>query len=551
MSHSRYYIGYVCRKQVFSRLIGDSGYSTGEQPTAGPVLEQIWDLAIDPIPSDPEEFDAWRDRATKALQVPEDGSKEVVFDGVKLQRGICEDLVVTISFNANRISLDGKPFMKLQSGGYPSGEQLVRMCDTRRNGNYSGRSLPRKAFVDFGYDVIRDSSASPANPKALEYFNQLQVEEQPIHTLLGLTDRISNCDLVCTKVREIYIGGYAYTYGWDINDWYTYSAGEDPDDRAFLGRLISGAVLPAHLFSCLKFPAWPRRARFWWIRTHICISLEVDLKASDNASAAIALLVKHIRSKPRRPPVVFGVVSDFFHCIIVRVTNAQDSSIVARSATLKFIPPQYATNPSTAGISALVRLGNLNAPDDTWFFYTALKKMWWSDPGHKIYAKRPAPNTYTIDTMRKVTILSLPFELITEIGSYLSSCIDLNSLAVLCKHTMSACIPLRRLPQLINTNPIARNEHGYILTSYYGPTRSGIDYTSYRMLTGRFVADHGDQKVLVLLAMENGLRDELKSDYERGDVQKSFDRAVGGSFYLPVTFFPHGRHETNHKLVFT
>ena len=58
-----------------------------------------------------------------------------------------------------------------------------------------------------------DSFVSPASRKALKYFGELQVDRQPVHTLLGLSAEESSSDIVCTKVREIYIGAYVDTFG--------------------------------------------------------------------------------------------------------------------------------------------------------------------------------------------------------------------------------------------------------------------------------------------------------------------------------------------------
>ncbi|KAI0083427.1 hypothetical protein BDY19DRAFT_998576 [Irpex rosettiformis] len=81
------------------------------------------------------------------------------------------------------------------------------------------------------------------------------------------------------------------------------------------------------------------------------------------------------KSKPKRPLIVYGVISDIYHCIIVRVSNKKGAYIVSRTVTLDFIPTLYAKNTSTPGITALVRFGNINVPDDTWFFYTGLRRM--------------------------------------------------------------------------------------------------------------------------------------------------------------------------------
>ncbi|KAI0083418.1 hypothetical protein BDY19DRAFT_1032302, partial [Irpex rosettiformis] len=303
-----------------------------------------------------------------------------------------------------------------------------------------------------------------------------------------------------------------------------------------LGRFIAVAILPIHLFSHIKFPTWPWRARFWWIHTHICLYMALHIHDPDNASAAIATLVKHIKSKLKRPLVVYGVVSDFYHCIIMRVSNKKGAYVVSRTATLDFIPTLYAKNPSTPGITTLVRLGNINVPDDTWFFYTGLRRMWWSNPGGHIHDQPPPSSSLFLtvaSTKRISTISDLPLELITEIGTYLSTCLDLNALAVLCKHTISACVPLLRFPQLVNTNPLAPNEHGYILTSVASGRGRGRDSHRDRMFSGEFIADFNERKVVVIVGVESVFKeqrfDDVDENWDEDDDDDSGESSIEDS----------------------
>ena len=548
------YIAYTYQGKCFSRSYTRA--STG--PLTGEQFHNVLEFVLKSmIPSNANKFGKWKNSLIKVLKKSKgERHAHLKFGKYEYARDLDgNDIAVELDFDNNCIVLDGSPLLKLQSGGYPSADTILE--NYGRNSGFfyiSPNPLSHEHRDVYGYDIMEDSFVPPADRKALEYFDELQVDCQPVHTLLGLAAKESSCDIVSTKVREIYIGTYVHTFGLRILRWLVMKHPLDTAQlacaRSLLGKFVAMALLPVHLLSSLRSPSWPRRSEFWWIKSYICVSFATHIHRQENASAAIALLVEYIRSKPNRPAMVFGVVSSFTHCMIIQVSN-QDTSPILRTAVLEFMPSQNATDPSTPGISALVRLGNLNTLNDIWFFYTALKKMWWSDPGRNIRTAKPPPPSPPLNSnitdLTKVTILSLPLEVLTEIGSYLSTCLDLNSLAVTCKRTMSACIPLLRLPQLINTNPLCPNQYGYILTSYHSSLPSSAEDRPSRMLAGRFVAEHGGQKTLVLLAMDGVT---VTAADRRTEVRGEYERAVEGAFYLPSAAFPIANEKSTNKMMF-
>jgi hypothetical protein len=86
-------------------------------------------------------------------------------------------------------------------------------------------------------------------------------------------------------------------------------------------------------------------------------------------------------------------------------------------------------------------------------------------------------------------LLKLPTEFLAAVASYLVCPQDLNSFAVVCKMTMSACIYQLRLPQLTNTDPRSKNTCGYILEHYVErKSRVGEITLQTFMMSGSFVA---------------------------------------------------------------
>ena len=119
----------------------------------------------------------------------------------------------------------------------------------------------------FGYDTMGNSFVPPADRKALKYFDELQVDCQPVHALLRLAERESSRDIICTKVREIYIGTYVNIFGLKVVRWFATKHPMEPAQKAcarsLLGKFVAMALLPVHLVSSLRFPSWPRQSEFW------------------------------------------------------------------------------------------------------------------------------------------------------------------------------------------------------------------------------------------------------------------------------------------------
>ena len=68
------------------------------------------------------------------------------------------------------------------------------------------------------------------------------------------------------------------------------------------------------------------------------------------------------------------------------------------------------------------------------------------------------------------------------------------------------------------------------------------------MLAGRFVAEHGGKKTLVLLSAEDVT--VTAADRRLPKVQKEYECAVQGAFYLPNAEFPIANRDLTDKMTF-
>ncbi|KAI0690805.1 hypothetical protein BC835DRAFT_161848 [Cytidiella melzeri] len=311
-----------------------------------------------------------------------------------------------------------------------------------------------------------------------------------------------------------------------------------PYTRTLAGKLVAITIFPVHVFSPYKFPTWQdRRSDFWWPRPHICVSYASHLHDRDNREVAIATLVEHIKTKLRRAPITFGIAFSFFHCVVVRV-GSTDTPSVAHTDALQFLPSFYATEPSTPGLSALVRLGNLSASDDSLLFHSALESMWWAGPSLRL---RTQETTSVSDlSSSSIPLLHLPLEVITEIASFLDQAQDLNCLAIVCKKTLHACVPRLRFPQLNNTDPLSHNEHGYIITSYLSSTASNATAmtrdTLLQLIGGVFAITHNGRQIRVKLSPVKAI--QWPAEYV--DLRDGC-LVLSGKFFLPSVTFPPER----------
>jgi hypothetical protein len=174
-------------------------------------------------------------------------------------------------------------------------------------------------------------------------YRDIQADVFSPNALLRLTDRPRLCYEVNIKVREIYIGAYVHVFGAEITRSLGMNrfVGNDrlAHVRAMVGRLVAISLLPVHLFSTLDFPTWKNRnSNFWLIRRHIRVHFATHLHYKKNREAAAAALVDHIKSKPGRPAVMFGVICSAYHCVVVRITSHGTEFTVGHTDSLEYLP---------------------------------------------------------------------------------------------------------------------------------------------------------------------------------------------------------------------
>ena len=255
------YTAYTYQGRCFSR-----SYETDPRkpPTEDQFHEILEFVLRSMIPSDADEFDKWRNSLIKVLEKSKGEKNEYLMFGEDYYRrdlsGNDIQVAVELDFDNNCIVLDGSPLLKLQPGGYPSADTILDNYGRNSRLFYSlSNPLSREHRDTIGYDVMEDSFVPPADRKALEYFDELQVDFQPVHTLLGLSKKESSCDIVCRKVREIYIGTYVHRLGLAILRWLVMKHPMEPAHKAcarsLLGKFVGMALVPVHLSSSLQFPS--------------------------------------------------------------------------------------------------------------------------------------------------------------------------------------------------------------------------------------------------------------------------------------------------------
>lgn len=97
-----------------------------------------------------------------------------------------------------------------------------------------------------------------------------------------------------------------------------------------------------------------------WIRPNICLNIMANLEDVNTLQAAIGEIVEAFKEETISG-VVFGIVLSLFQCSIVRLEEVpgecgQRKIIFQHTPLLMFLPDTHATEPSTPGITAFVRL---------------------------------------------------------------------------------------------------------------------------------------------------------------------------------------------------
>ncbi|PSS32086.1 hypothetical protein PHLCEN_2v2127 [Hermanssonia centrifuga] len=289
----------------------------------------------------------------------------------------------------------------------------------------------------------------PVEDSSLQTFRNQPNAFTPIspQELLGVAELPSPIDVVCIRATEVNVAACLRVWAGKITrEVMLAECREGLSDVAVAVSLslASIALLPIHLFSDDN-PLTVERKQpdsFYWIRRHICLALATHLQHERNLEAAVSELVGEISNKSEAQGIVFGVAFSVLHCVLVRVDKTAGGSWM-HSGALQFLPSFFATSPDTPGITALVRLRNLQAKDDVQFFHSLLSS---------VPAVDPCPSEdKTIQRANKSDILFLAPEILDQIIVEIAQPADLRNLALTSTRIMCAAIPHLQHPQ-VNTN---------------------------------------------------------------------------------------------------
>lgn len=316
----------------------------------------------------------------------------------------------------------------------------------------------------FRMDIL---PAPPVDDNVLQFYRIYVQEDAPciVNNLLSLSETVSTLDQVCVHERNAYLHIFKEQYTTRVCSSYNlldamkefiYS----PDmtamqtrDCAWAFNLTALALLPvSHRFlkpevETMEQPSYGQHRPVWWPRKHICVLLATaHLMHIESRNVAIVQVVQEITRRNNSQDIIYGVVFSIFQCVLVRVDRNNDN-MFTHTDVLPYWPDFSSSTTSwtsTAGLEALVRLGNLAAEDDEDFFYNF------------IYPCRKAEEKTSETSATAPTIQvggpHLSQDTLNCIAEHIYDPRTLATFALASHSTMAAALPRLRLPSCLSYN---------------------------------------------------------------------------------------------------
>ena len=234
-----------------------------------------------------------------------------------------------------------------------------------------------------------------------------------------------------------------------------------------------------------------------WLRDNLCLLVVSCLEDEKSLAVSIGEIIRSIKSYSSRNGSIFGVVFSLTHCSVVRLEVGGEGIAVKHTPILDFLPSSRATERSTPGITALVRLMVHLTKDALQDAIRVLKPVNRGDYFDDPLFCGPVINS---------TIPSLPVEICDEIVKYLDT-IDIVNFAHLSPAFHQAASYTLRYPriQIQNDYYLLRKEASQIAGNPLNdPAEVNWRVLRKRLTCSAFHATHpGHGNCLVTLGIRN------------------------------------------------
>ncbi|KAI0072934.1 hypothetical protein K474DRAFT_288398 [Panus rudis PR-1116 ss-1] len=430
---------YIHRDRWFSRRYKSDG-------SPGVLGVQI----IEKIPTQPESFRKWLNNIRKTLDKEYETAK---VKSIYNHPPDYSDVTFIYSLDLDDLSFNYHTVPMFQLDHMPPHD--VFLAGIHHIDEYGSLSPPRgEIFAEYLYPP------PTYPPKAQSSLQKAYFESQrgivSSSDLLSRPTQLSNREATRVGFLEVAVASMMSKL---VGGVLTQLATSPPKERTrfskrhtdYASLLIQLAINPTHYVSLHErddIPGPPDDAADaeWWIRQHISVRFVTHLDDAGNLRNCVAGIVQKIL-KHDGPQITYGVLFDLLRVVLVCVDRSTQT--FTHTEALQFIPDRFGTSPSTPGIEALARLGDIAAADDLMFYLRHWRKVY-THPRHHDWSM----TTYIARARRRAMVtpakrrIHLPLELWTFVASYISSGLDLTNFALASHMTASAALSSMKYPQI-------------------------------------------------------------------------------------------------------
>ncbi|KAE9408571.1 hypothetical protein BT96DRAFT_1013212 [Gymnopus androsaceus JB14] len=285
------------------------------------------------------------------------------------QKGSLIDWMYEIDLDNYIFHVNGEPLFDLRH--MPYGEHFVSYIGFDE---YGRRSFHPKTPEEYRYKL---PPPPPVDPLTLDAYKAYDVTCASPHEVLEIPLEKSAIEQTRIEIMQVFIAAAMRTMdntiGLGINAVFSDTVAKAVSTRIEnICRFFSGPlVLPeSYLLTQLlngRVKVHSSAMPFTWIKDHFGVLSVPRLDAETTLQAAIVELVGHAQShledkKYVKGAVFYGAILSLYHVSIVRleVVEAETRTFrLSHTPPLQFLPSDHPTDPSTPGIEALSRLGQM------------------------------------------------------------------------------------------------------------------------------------------------------------------------------------------------
>ncbi|KAG1845505.1 hypothetical protein DFJ58DRAFT_706146 [Suillus subalutaceus] len=264
--------------------------------------------------------------------------------------------IYEIDLDRNIFHIDGMPFFSLEC--LPDDEDFIQYISEDHYGHLACAS---QCPPELKYKRPTPPTVDNSDLATYQSFT-CTGSHVALSDLLAISDFLSPNEHIRVSLLEVMVGQCMIcpVIGKEIHDIELVSDHNQlTNDQWSIACFVASIAFVPPIFDGILRVNHPelKRKEFTWVRgdTVVCIATHLDDERCLQAS--VSRLINEIMEQKDNSGDYFGIAFSVYHCALVKVIKDAHTMTFSHTNALQFLPSFYADSPTTAGITALARLG--------------------------------------------------------------------------------------------------------------------------------------------------------------------------------------------------